>query len=286
MGIIAGLGSMLCWGIGDFLAAISSRKVGFLITLFWMQIMSLSIFTVYFLIKFTTFRLDLVISFLPVLFLIGLCQLIAYTAFYSGLSKSNVSLVSPIGASYSLVIVVLSIIFYKEALKFNQSFAIFLILIGIVLTSFNLSSFLKSKRILFFSGVKEGLIAMLGWGMSLFLIVPISKSLGWFLPTFIFKIIFFSFLTILIFIKKQKLHQKLIKKNFPILLFIGLFDIIAFFSYSYGVMGEYASIVAPVASAYTMITVLLGLVVLKEKLVLNQIIGIAGIIIGLFLISK
>ena len=285
MGIIAGIMSMFCWGIGDFLGAISSRKIGFVLTLFWMQIMSLSIFTIYFLIKLTTFKLELIFSYLPVLTLIAFCQFIAYLSFYKGLSKSNVSLVSPIGATYSLVIVVLSTLIYKEVLNNGQILAIFLILTGIILTSVNLPVIFKFKKLTIFSGVKEGLVAMLGWGISLFLIVPVSQSLGWFLPAYIFKLIFLSFLLIYMLVKKQKIDKQKLKSNWLILIIIGIFDMVAFFSYSFGVMSEYASIVAPVAGAYSMITVVLGLVFLKEKLVFNQVVGILGIISGLVLIS-
>ncbi|KKQ02065.1 MAG: hypothetical protein US11_C0001G0024 [Candidatus Roizmanbacteria bacterium GW2011_GWA2_36_23] len=247
--------------------------------------MSLSIFTIYFLIKLTTFKLELIFSYLPVLTLIAFCQFIAYLSFYKGLSKSNVSLVSPIGATYSLVIVVLSTLIYKEVLNNGQILAIFLILTGIILTSVNLPVIFKFKKLTIFSGVKEGLVAMLGWGISLFLIVPVSQSLGWFLPAYIFKLIFLSFLLIYMLVKKQKIDKQKLKSNWLILIIIGVFDMVAFFSYSFGVMSEYASIVAPVAGAYSMITVVLGLVFLKEKLVFNQVVGILGIISGLVLIS-
>ena len=45
---------------------------------------------------------------------------------------------------------------------------------------------------------------------------------------------------------------------------IGLLDISAFFSYSLGVMGEYASIVAPIGGTFTMVTILLARLFLKE----------------------
>ena len=47
-GILAGLLSMLGWGVADFLAAKSSRKIGFILTLFFIQIIGFSLASIYF----------------------------------------------------------------------------------------------------------------------------------------------------------------------------------------------------------------------------------------------
>jgi drug/metabolite transporter (DMT)-like permease len=70
-----------------------------------------------------------------------------------------------------------------------------------------------------------------------------------------------------------------------LLLPVGLLDIFAFFSYGFGVRGESASIVAPVAAAFPLITIVLAGTFLREKLSLSQSLGIVGTILGLVLIS-
>lgn len=50
-------------------------------------------------------------------------------------------------------------------------------------------------------------------------------------------------------------------------------------------IGSYASIVAPIGSAYALVTIILAKIFFKEKTKPNQYFGIAGILAGLILIS-
>ncbi len=268
MGIIAGLVSMSTWGTADFLAAIGSRKMGNYLALFGMQVIGLFLFSIYFVVNLQTFELNKIPQYIPILFFVAIFQLLAYIFFYSGLAKGQVSLVSPVGASYGIITALLSVIFYKEVLKFNQIIAIILIVVSIFLISINLDQFIKLKKFSLLIGIKEGLIAMFGWGVSLFLIVIPSKGLGWFLPVLIFKSMLLIILTIYLLLTKQLVHINKIKNNILLLIFVGGLDMMAFFSYSFGVNGTNASIVAPVSSAFTMITILLGLLILKKNLYL------------------
>lgn len=285
MGILSGILSMLGWGTADFLGAESSRKIGNVLTLFWMQIVGFVVAFVYFLINFSSFNLKDVQRFLPLLVIICFLQTIAYLAYYKGLKEGQVSLVTPIGASWAMITVILSVIFLKEILQRNQIIAIILIIFGITLASINIKELLKIKKFSVFRGTKEGLIAMLGWGVSLFLIVFPSKTLGWFLPVFLFRLFAILFLTFYIFISKKSFKINPQPSLLGLLLSIGLLDIGAFFAYSFGVSGEYTSIVAPIAASFPLVTILLAKVFLRERIAPNQIFGIAGIVAGLISIS-
>jgi len=148
-----------------------------------------------------------------------------------------------------------------------------------------LGDFLKIKKLNIASGTKEGLIAMFGWGISLFLLVPASKALGWFLPIVILRLFSVLFLASYIIFRKQSFRKNLQPSIFILLFPAGLLDMVAFFAYSFGVEREYASIVAPIGASFPLVTIVLARIFLKEKLVLYQIIGIFSIITGLILIS-
>ena len=60
---------------------------------------------------------------------------------------------------------------------------------------------------------------------------------------------------------------------------------LAFMSLSIGISQTNSSIIAPIASANTIVVIGLAVIFLKEKLKLNQIIGTIGILIGIILIS-
>jgi len=285
MGILSGLLSMFGWGTSDFLAAKSSRRIGYLLTYFWTQLVAFLIALIYFWIKLPTLNINNIPQYLIFLLPAGFLFLVGTLAFYKGLTEGQVSLVSPIGASWAMITVVLSVVFFKEVLQTNQIVAIILIISGIILVSVNLKELLKIKRLTLLGGIKEGLIAMLAWGISLFLMVPVSKALGWFLPVFALKLFGLLFLVIYTMFSKKSLKIDLQIPLLILLFLIGFLDIIAFFAYSFGVEREYASIVAPVAASFPLVTIILARIFLKEKIVFNQALGIAGVIAGLILIS-
>ena len=276
---------MFGWGTSDFLAAKSSRRIGYLLTYFWTQLVAFLIALIYFWIKLPTLNINNIPQYLIFLLPAGFLFLVGTLAFYKGLTEGQVSLVSPIGASWAMITVVLSVVFFKEVLQTNQIIAIILIISGIILVSVNLKELLKIKRLTLLGGIKEGLIAMLAWGISLFLMVPVSKALSWFLPVFALKLFGLLFLVIYTMFSKKSLKIDLQIPLLILLFLIGFLDIIAFFAYSFGVEREYASIVAPVAASFPLVTIILARIFLKEKIVFNQALGIAGVIAGLILIS-
>lgn len=280
-----GLATMSFWGVAIFFEAIANRKFENVIVLFWMQLFGFLLGVIYFVYNFHSFNLSSVYPYFPNLIAIAILQIIAYLSFYKGLAKGQVSLVSSIAASWGLLTAILGVIFLKEVLKIDQILAIIFIIAGIILASVNKKDLLNNKKIKLLIGVKEGLIAMFCWGISLFLLASLTKVIGWFLPAFIFRFLLLLFLSTYILLSKRAFVPKKTKFPLGLLLAIGVFDMAGFFTFSLGTSGAYASIVAPIGSAYTLVTIILAKIFLKEKIKVNQMVGIAGIIAGLILIS-
>ena len=285
MGIISGMLAMSFWGTAIFLAAIASRKLGNVLTLFWMQLFGFLVGLVYLFFNYNSLDYSSLPQNLVILALVAVFQVIAYLAFYKGLEKAQVSLVGPIGAAWGLVVAVLGVLFLKETLNTTQLLALGVILVGIILLSVNIKDLVQSKRINLIVGVNEGIMAMFGWGISLFLLVFPTKDLGWFLPTIVFR--FFVLLILAGCMKFSVVQVVPDKKKFPLklLVAIGIFDIGGFFAYSFGVTGTQASIVAPISSAFALVSVLLAYLFLKERIDAYKMIGIIAIVGGLVLIS-
>ncbi len=285
MGILMGLATMGLWGVAIFLAAVANKKLENVVVLFWMQIFGFILGIIYLLIKPVPLPLASIFHYLPQLILIALLQIVAYLSFYRGLAKGQVSMVSAIGASWGLLTAILGVIFLNEVLKLNQILAIVLIALGIVLVSVNIKELISNRKLKLLVGVQEGLIAMFSWGVALFFLASLTKEIGWFLPAFLFRLFLLIFLSIFILFSKKKFVPA--KTEFPwgLLLLIGFFDMGAFFTFSIGTSGSYASIVAPIGSAYALVTIILAKVFLKDKIKPNQYLGIAGIIAGLIMIS-
>ena len=201
------------------------------------------------------------------------------------MEKGLVSLVSPLGSTWSLVTAVLGVVIYHEVLKSHQVLAITSIIIGILIISVDLKSIVQTKKLELLSGVREGMLSMLGWGVAWFLTVIPTRNLDWFLPAFLFRIMLILMLAGHIVYQKKSFVPK--KGQFPLvqIIIIGLFDMLAFMSLSIGISRTNSSIIAPIASANTIVVIGLAVLFLKEKLKLNQIIGTIGILIGIILIS-
>ncbi|MFC1625207.1 EamA family transporter [Patescibacteria group bacterium] len=285
MGILSGLVSMFSWGVSDFFAAVSSRKFGNFLTYFWMQAVGFIIATVYFLLNLGSFTWEEVPGLFITLTCVATLQVIGYLSFYSGLENGLVSIVSPIGATFGAITAVLSVIFYNEILNNTQIFSVILIIFGIILVSLDISNLKSTRKISLVTGVRQGMQASLGWGISLFLLVKASNVLGWFLPVYIFRFIAILILIGISLLRKNSLKISSPKKDLLVLLPVGLLEITAFFSYSFGVGSEYASIVAPISSSFAIVTILLAYIFLKERLVKTQIFGVLGVIAGIVLLS-
>ncbi len=284
-GIISGLISMFGWGTSDFLAAKSSRKIGFVLTLFWAQFVSFVIALIYFIYNFKNFDFQIAPKFILIIIFSGFLGGISALSFYKSMTIGKVSLVGPITASWAMVTVLLSVIFLKELLKTDQIFAIILIIVGIILISSDFKEFFQKSRPIFLIGVKEAIFAMFGFGFSMFSLAVVIKSIGWFLPSFISRLVILIFLFSYFILKRQSIKREFEFHTWITISGLAFLDIIAFFAYSIGVSAEYASIIAPIAASSPLITTILAQVFLKEKIALSQVFGIILTIFGLVLIS-
>lgn len=285
MGIIAGLISMFAWGVGDFLAAVSSRKAGNVRTLFWMYVSSFVFTTVYFLLQISQYSWKQILPNVGVIMLVAIFQVVANLSFYKGLEIGTISIVSPIGASFAVITAILSVIFFREQLNLLQVVAIVMVFLGVILVSTDIKELARIKTLRVVKGVKEAVIAMIGWGLSLFFLVPASKALGPFLPVYMFRALALLLVASYMVFRREPFIRKMNTRTMVAMILIGVCDFIAFLSYSWGVGVGVASIVAPVSSAYAMVTMILAWRVFHERLVFNQYLGAGLIVAGVVAVS-
>ena len=113
----------------------------------------------------------------------------------------------------------------------------------------------------------------------------ISKSVDFISLGVLSRMIISSYLTVSSGIKKGILTKKEIKdfKVLMLLMFI-LFNL-AWFSYQFAIRFDLVSIVSPISSLNPALTVVLAVLILKEKLVMNQKMGIIAVLSGLVMLS-
>ena len=269
MAIFFALITLIGWGVGDLFIAIVARKIGSLYANFWEMVVSIILISFY--IPFAGSINDI-----PLFFLAGgLGFILAFgTLFYfKALVIGNASIIGAIGGAFSVPVVLMSIIFFGDKLTVIQIAAISLIVAGIVLTSIKSE---KGKR----GGFKEIFMAIILWSIFYtFIRVPVAK-IGWFWSFYPAN---FFFLILLLAGKIKKDALLVFKdKQTVFLIFIFAFIIsIAQFGYNLGITYGYTAIVAPVASAYPVLFVILTRIFFKEKLTKLQ---TAGVTLTLFAI--
>jgi len=283
-GIGAGVLAMVGWGASDFFAAKTSRKIGSFRALFWMSLITAISLLIFYL--FLSHSNKVSSSFFLFLSLVGLLQDIGALCFYKSLAIGKVSLVSPIAGSWAVWTVILSIIILKEKPTFIQLVGIFFIIMGVFFISTKIKELLKEMKFVFFdTGVKLAFLSSLMWGSSYVIYKPIIDKIGWLLSLTILYcfIVFWLFLYSLL--AKKKISFKPNKLTISLIFLISLTNIIVWFAYSFGLEKNLASIISPIASTFPLVTVFLARIFLKEKLVWNQILGIAEVILGLVFLS-
>jgi drug/metabolite transporter (DMT)-like permease len=132
--IIAGLIPMFSWGIADFLQSISVRKLTtaqtmFISNIFWMILV----------IPFAFF-IDLHITLNNIILVIigALIQLVGLVMLYESMKIGDVSIVTPISASYPVVTVLLLMLLLGHKLSMMSFIAILVMTLGIIFTSTDL----------------------------------------------------------------------------------------------------------------------------------------------------
>ena len=101
--VMFGVIAAVCWGIADFLAAVISKRLGILGTVFGVHVASVAATTIY-----LVFALD---PAMPspgqwaALVGMSLLAVVTYLAFYKSLQIGPVAVVSPIVSTYAVVVI-------------------------------------------------------------------------------------------------------------------------------------------------------------------------------------
>jgi len=282
LGILFAIVALLSWGIADFFAKKAIDKVGYKTSLLLNHataFVPLIVLAVFFF-KLPTFSVGLVLITVSA----GILGIVGYAFLYRGFQKGNVSVVSPISASWSVITTLLAVFIFQETLMPLQIIGVIAVFVGVFFASTNFAELKKSVRQGRSSGVSDGLISMVAWGITYTLLKPMTTAYGPIIALFFLRI---TAITIL-FSATKITKTKISTPTKLIYLFIGtagLLDLLGFVAFNFSISTEFVSIVGPIAATAPAVTVILAYFFLKEKMVNNQKIGIIAILVGLALIS-
>lgn len=278
-GVFFGTVAMMSWGASDFFVTKSARGCDTLKAFFWSQIVALvilgAIFPVFFIMP--TLSPDVII----LLILSGMFTVVSNISFYRSLEIGKVSIVMPIASCWAVVTVIISIIILNESLTKIHVLGVALAVIGAILVSVKWGELFKRKN--HSRGVNYAVIAAIFYGCDFVIIDYVANRIGWFLPIFIIGIITASILFVYAKIGRKNISFPYEVSSFVIL--VGILDTIAYLSYSSSVTMEFGAVVAPIAATSPALSIVLAKIFFKEKLEINQLVGVFSVIGGLILLA-
>lgn len=273
--IVFGLLTSTGFGIADFASKLSTNKVGFLRTAFLLQLIG-SFFVLPFAIS-DLGRLTVNPSATVAGILLGVVNALATLCLYKGFEVGRLSIVSPIASTAPVVAILLAVTFLGERITGERFVAISLVILGIILVSFQ-----SGKATDFSAQVGKGTVYaiafMLLGGLLLFGLKPVSTVLGAFLPVLLMRWVGALVLTVpYLHARNSSVWQP--SALSPILV-VAFFDTFANVTYVLGVIYGTVTIVSTLGGTFSAVTVLLAWSFLKERLSTHQIIGFAAIVLG------
>jgi uncharacterized membrane protein len=284
--VIYGLLAAIGWGTTDFLAAVSGRRLGSLPALAVSQLVGIVLATALFLVNGNgVASLHGLVWFLVAN---GLIAMVAYSLHYRALELGPVAVVSPVGAGYAVVGFALAVLLLP-----NETPGPVAILGGIVTIGgvFLVSANLPALR----AGLHErppglwwAVGSAVGFGVAGFILGVIAKdSNDWIATLFTTRIVLVLAYIPLLVARRRTFHKVAGATTvaYVAAAAAGAFDLMGVASYSAGATRGYLSVVLAASAIFPAIAVALSVVFLKERLVLNQYLGIAVVIGGLLLLA-
>ncbi len=290
LAVVSGLATMLGWGAADFFAKKTIDRIGDIVTLFWAHVFGTMLFALIVLVQTSLSSSVLAFPQDPKVFgglaFFGALQAFVYLLVYQGFGKGKLAILNPVFASYSGIAALLSIIFLGEMVSGYVLVAIAVIFLGVILLSLDLQA-LRSRNLHLIGapGLKEvGSAALLAsiWTLSWDLFV---KGEDWLFYSFIM----YAFMTLTVFLsaKVRRIDLRFHDASaWKYLALIGGCETVAYAMLSLGFSStSYTSVIAVLSGAFSLPTIVLAWIFLKERISLIQTVGCFIIIAGIITLS-
>jgi drug/metabolite transporter (DMT)-like permease len=279
--VIFGLGAALGWGLADFGAAVTGRKLGSLATLVVAQATSLVLIGVTLLVVrpgWSGTTGDVLVLLVNSGFAAA-----AYATLYHALALGPVALVSPIASAYAVVTIGLAVIVGGESLNAIEIAGAALTIVGVILTSTDPRTLRQIDRAAR-AGVPWALISALLFGACTFVVGRTSQEAGWLGTMSLSRVFTLSVLLVVVAVRRPSFSGAgaggLLGATA-----VGLADIFGFAMFARGSELGLISIVTAVASTFTLIPVVGGIVFLGERPAPSQYVGVALVVAGLVMLA-
>jgi drug/metabolite transporter (DMT)-like permease len=279
-GFVLGTLAAISWGFADVLVTYLSRRGGFFKTLLFTQGFGVALLVV----------VALALDDLPgpstpqLLALLGLgpVAVAAYAGFYRALELGPIAIVSPIASANGAVVVLLAVLVLGESLTWLQALGCLLVLGFIILAALEPEAeAAEAGR----SGIRLALVASVAFGAYLFALATLSDDLGWLVPVLVARSVTVAILASVAVARPPAAAGTLGRLGVIGCLGAGALDASGYLVFNRGAeIGEVA-ITSAAAAAYPVIPILVGLLALRERVAGHQLVGVAGVLCGMVVLS-
>ena len=260
-GFYWGFSGLLAWGVADYLARSASRQIGSVSTTLLTQLIGLALPLVFVGFEVATGRLDTNIPALALWApLTGAALGVGYLVYYTGLARGAVTVVSSAASAWLAITVLIAVALFGETVAAGQLALMATILAGILLLS---AGPLTGSDVS--SGLPWGLSAMLGIGVAMALFDHATAAAGPMLAVLVVRALSavppYAFARA----RRQPIRLPQNRNGWILLVVIGMVDVAGYVGYNLGVASAPVSLVAPIAAAHPVVTIVLAVVINRER---------------------
>lgn len=271
------------WAIGDFFGTLSSRRIGNIPTNIGFLTLSFVLLSLY--VPFAGGIPDW--SFFVFAFVLGGIHVIGLLSYFRGLEVGNAALVGAIAGSFSIGIVLLSVLLFHERLNTIQMVGVISCFIGLFFASFPLQNMkqLVQGKISHEPGLVFAFITFVAWSVYFTVVrIPVER-IGWFwslYPTT------FYFVPLLLIpgIRKKVLRAEYRSTTLFLLLALTVFGRVGDFAYNLSLTRGLSSLLGAIAGSSPVVFVLLSFIFLRDRLTTQQKIGVFFTLLGIVSIAS
>lgn len=286
--MIYGLAAALGWGLSDLWAAMSGRRIGSGRTVVVAQVAAAVVVTILVLIA----RPDLsgIPRVAPWLIPNAFLGAAAFATLYKGLQLGPVAVVSPVLASYAVVPVLLSVVLLGETLGGWEVAGVVVTIVGVVLTSTDPKALRAGTRTKP-AGLPWAIASTLLFGVATYVMGWAAKEAG-FLPSLWFGRLTMTGVVLIaalvLWVRSRSIGEArdpVTPSMLRLAVLVGVMELVGTIAYARGAEVGLVSIVTAASATYPLIPVLGGVVLLHERPVPTQYLGIGMVIGGLLLLG-
>jgi drug/metabolite transporter (DMT)-like permease len=282
---LLGLLTAFCWGTADYLSRSQSQRVGHYRTAVYMHVTTFVMIVLLFPVLQRQFVLPLGAA--VVLAVAGTVNFFAFIFLYRAFHRGVISVVAPIAYTYPAVTTVLAVVLLGAVLTYTTTMALACIIIGVMLLSTKFSE-LKTRasgRGLpnLTVGVGSAALSALSFGAVYIGIGYVTPAVGYVLPVLLLRgvgtLVGFLFAPLL----KEKVRPN--RASFSsVMIVMGVLESVGFLSFNFGITLGASSlpIVAAISGMGGAFATSYAILLLRERLERNQLIGVILSMGGVF----